>query len=70
MTRAGDGSPMYKVVFNHWQTGETLTVSGIIDPKLNNDASDRLVVTKADGSFEDIIKSTIIEQSEMAGTTS
>ena len=54
---------MYKVVFNHWQTGETLTVTGIIDPKLNNDASDRLVVTKADGSFEDIIKSTIIEQS-------
>jgi hypothetical protein len=69
MTRAGDGRPMYKVVFNHWQTGETLTVSGIIDPKLNNDASDRLVVTKADGSFEDIIKSTIIEQSEIAGTT-
>jgi hypothetical protein len=60
---------MYKVVFNHWQTGETLTVTGSIDPKLNNDASDRLVVTKADGSFEDIIKSTIIEQSEMAGAT-
>ena len=60
---------MYKVVFNHWQTGETLTVSGTIDPKLNNDSSDRLVVTKADGSFEDIIKSTIIEKSEMVGAT-
>lgn len=53
---------MVKIVFTHWQTGETLTVSGHLDPNLNNRDSDRLVLTKADGSFEDIIKSTIVEQ--------
>ncbi len=53
---------MQKVLFKHWQTGEQLEVVGNIDPQLNHPSSDRLVVTKADGTFEDIIKTTVIEQ--------
>jgi len=55
---------MHKIIFKHWQTGEQLEVTGSIDPQLNHPSSDRLVVTKPDGSFEDIIKTTVIEQVE------
>jgi len=61
---------MQKIVFNHWQTGETLIVVGEIDPKLNNQASDRLVITRSDGSYEDIIKSTIVEQTPVTDAAS
>jgi hypothetical protein len=57
---------MHKIIFKHWQSGEQLEVTGNIDPQLNHPSSDRLVVTKADGSFEDIIKTTIIEQTELS----
>jgi RecB family endonuclease NucS len=55
---------MHKIIFKHWQTGEQLEVTGSIDPQLNHPSSDRLVVTKPDGTFEDIIKTTVIEQVE------
>ncbi|MDG1113591.1 MAG: hypothetical protein P8N63_07440 [Pseudomonadales bacterium] len=57
---------MHKVIFKHWQSGDQLEVVGNIDPQLNHPSSDRLVVTKPDGSFEDIIKTTIIEQSTLS----
>ncbi|MEJ6670340.1 MAG: hypothetical protein QMC05_01440 [Pseudomonadales bacterium] len=57
---------MHKVIFKHWQTGERLEVVGRIDPQLNHPSSDRLVVTKPDGTFEDIIKTTVIEQTELS----
>ena len=57
---------MHKIIFKHWQTGEPLEVIGNIDPQLNHTSSDRLVVTKPDGSFEDIIKTTVIEQVEFS----
>ena len=59
---------MHKVIFKHWQSGEQLEVIGRIDPQLNHRSSDRLVVTKPDGTFEDIIKTTVIEQTELSAS--
>jgi len=42
---------MHKIIFKHWQTGEQLEVTGRIDPQLNHPSSDRLVVTKPDGTL-------------------
>ena len=57
---------MVKITFKHWKTDEVLEAIGTIDPQLNNQSSDRLIVTQADGAFEDILKSTIIDQTDVA----
>jgi hypothetical protein len=49
---------MIEVRFKHWKTGEELIVRGDMQGWMN-EQSDRIVVKKEDGSFEDIIKSTI-----------
>ena len=49
---------MVKILFKHWKTGTVLEVMGSIT--YFNQESDRLVLRKEDGTFEDIIKSTII----------
>ena len=49
---------MIKILYKHWKTGVVLEVSGEI--LFNRPDSDRLVLRKEDGTFEDIIKSTII----------
>lgn len=47
-----------KIIFKHWKTGEPIQVVGEVIH--DNPQSDRLVVRKADGTYEDIIKDTII----------
>ena len=47
-----------KIIFKHWKTGDPIQVVGEIIH--DRPESDRLVIRKADGSHEDIIKSTII----------
>lgn len=51
---------MVKVIFKHWQTGEVLEVVGEMPQALNNGFSDRLIILKEDGEYEDVIKETII----------
>lgn len=51
---------MVKVVFKHWKTGEVLEVVGTMPQELNNGFSDRLIIVKEDGEYEDVIKETII----------
>jgi len=50
----------HKITFKHWKTGEVLTVEGEVPTTLNNSKSDRIVVLKSKGCYEDIIKETIL----------
>jgi len=52
---------MVKVTYTHWKTGKELEVIGTMPPQYNKGISDRILVKKPDGSFEDVIKSTIIK---------
>lgn len=52
---------MVKVTYKHWKTGKELEVIGTMPPQYNNGISDRILVKTADGSFEDVLKSTIIK---------
>lgn len=49
-----------KIWYEHYKTKEKLYVEGQVIYGESND-SDRIVVELDDGSYEDIIKSTIIE---------
>jgi predicted acetyltransferase len=49
---------MVKILFKHWKTGTVLEVMGSI--RHDNPQSDRIVIEQPDGTFEDIIKETII----------
>ncbi len=55
---------MLKVTYKHWKTGKELEVVGTMPSQYNNGISDRILVKKPDGSFEDVIKSTIIRVEE------
>jgi hypothetical protein len=55
---------MVKVTFEHWTTGEHLTVVGHIFRHMN-ESSEWMVIQKEDGSFEDIIKTTIVSIEEI-----
>ena len=48
-----------EIVFKHWKTGDHLTRIGRIVH--DNPASDRLILKLDNGSYEDIIKETIVE---------
>jgi len=52
---------LFLIDYRHWKTEEHLVAFGEIPDELNSDDSDRLVVKLQDGSYEDIIKSTIIQ---------
>lgn len=53
--------PRIKVTYKHWKKPDVIyTVEGLEVP--NNPQSERMVVEKDDGTYEDIIKSTIIEK--------
>jgi hypothetical protein len=52
---------MVKVTYKHWKTGKELEVIGTMPPQYNNGISDRILVKTADGSFEDVLKATIIK---------
>jgi len=49
---------MKKIVYEHWKTGDHLTCIGTIAH--DNPQSDRIVIREPDGTFEDIIKKTIV----------
>lgn len=53
---------MVEITFKHWKTEKVLKALGTI--VFNNPGSDRLVLKNTEGSFEDIIKSTILEIQE------
>jgi len=55
---------MLKVTYKHWQTGVKLEVVGTLPKALNNEANDRIIVKRLDGTFEDVIKSTVIRVEE------
>ena len=53
-----------KVTFKHWKSGDELSVTGSIVSWMNEN-SDRIIVEKEDGGFEDIIKETIVSVEEL-----
>lgn len=55
---------MVKVTYKHWKTGKELEVIGTMPPQYNNGISDRILVKTRNGSFEDVLKSTIIRVEE------
>lgn len=55
---------MVVITYRHWKTGDPLEVRGKVVPYSKNPNSDRIVVEKDDGTYEDIIKDTIIEMHE------
>ena len=48
-----------KVKFKHWKSGKELEVTGTIAEWVN-EQSDRIVVEKETGEYEDILKNTIV----------
>ena len=55
---------MLKVTYKHWKTEVLLEVTGTMPQHLNNGSSDRIVVKQLDGTYKDIIKSTIVRVEE------
>jgi len=55
---------MLKVTYKHWQTGTQLEVVGTMPKELNNQANDCVIVKRLDGTFEDVIKTTIVRVEE------
>lgn len=55
---------MIKVTYKHWKSGKLLEVIGTMPEQYNNGISDRILVQKPDGSFEDVIKTTIVRVEE------
>lgn len=51
---------MLKITYKHWKKEKILEVVGTMPPELNNGSSDRLVVLTQDGTFEDVLKDTVI----------
>ena len=51
---------MVKIIYKHWTKGHIIEVEGVMPKELNNGKSDRLIVRKADGNFEDVLKSTVV----------
>jgi len=50
-----------KIIYKHWKSEKELEVVGTMPRAYNNQNSDRFVVERADGSLEDIIKSTVLQ---------
>ena len=51
---------MIKITYKHWTKDKVLEVVGVMPPELNNGSSDRFVVYKPTGDYEDVIKNTVI----------
>ena len=58
------GPVVIKVTYKHWKSGKILKVIGTMPEQYNNGISDRILVQKPDGSFEDVIKTTIVRVEE------
>ena len=55
---------MLKVTYKHWKSGAILEAIGTMPRPCNNGSSDRIVVKHADGTYTDIIKTTIVRVEE------
>jgi len=52
---------MVKVTYRHWKEPDViLEVVGTMPDKINGNLSDRFIVITEDGTYEDIIKTTVI----------
>ena len=58
------GPDVIKVTYKHWKSGKLLEVVGTMPEQYNNGISDRILVQKPDGSFEDVIKTTVVRVEE------
>lgn len=56
-----------RLIYKHWSKDKELEVSGTLPEELNNPSSDKFVVQLEDGSYEDVIKSTLVYMSEYYG---
>ena len=56
-----------RLIYKHWSKDKELEVTGTLPEDLNNPASDKFVVQLEDGSYEDVIKSTLVFMSEFCG---
>ena len=54
-----------KVTYKHWKSGAILEVVGEMPKPCNNGSSDRVVVLQPDGTYKDIIKTTIVRVEEV-----
>lgn len=54
---------MVEIVYKHWKTGVVLEVRGVV--RFDNPQSDRVVIEQEDGTFEDIIRTTIISMKKL-----
>ncbi len=55
---------MLKVTYKHWKSGAILEAIGTMPKPCNNGSSDRIVIKRPDGTYKDIIKTTIIRVEE------
>lgn len=55
---------MLKVTYKHWKSGVRLEAIGTMPQHFNNGSSDRIVILQPDGTYKDIIKSTIVRVEE------
>ena len=59
---------MKRITYKHWKKPEVILVrEGILPTKMNrNPNNDRWVMKCSDGTWEDILKSTVVKIEEMA----
>ena len=55
---------MLKVTYKHWKSGAILEAIGTMPKECNNGMSDRILVKHQDGTYTDIIKTTIVRVEE------
>lgn len=53
-----------QITFKHWKTNKELSIKGIVADWVN-EQSDRIVVKKEQGGYEDILKNTIIKTEDI-----
>ena len=56
---------MIKIKYKHWKTKQEMEVTGLLSDRLNNSASDRLIVQMQNGQYQDIIKTTVISMERL-----
>lgn len=59
---------MVRIVYKHWKNGKTLEITGVLPKALNNTASDRFIVQLEDGTFEDVLKNTVVNMHTVEDT--
>lgn len=54
-----------RITYKHWTKDKQLVVEGSLPKELNNGTSDRYVVRQSDGTFEDVLKHTVISMEKI-----